>query len=139
MSAELFVYLLTGVAGIIVLLTRLRMRSGGGGRVSSATTWARVHAWCGLLGVIVWLVFLAFPSENPLGSSLTGIFGLFFWWLTVCAGLLMLTRWIKPRGRRARAVVGDSWSEGPALSVLAQVGLLAIVAYFTWAYLIQVV
>jgi len=138
-SAELFVYLLTGVAGLIVLLTRLRMRGGGGGRVHAGGRWPLVHTVSGVIGLVLWVVFLALPESNPLGSSLAGIVALFFVWLTACAGLLMLTRWIQPRGKHATAAAGDSWSQGPALSVLAHVSYLAIAGYLTWTYLIQVV
>jgi hypothetical protein len=94
-----------------------------------------VHTVVGLLALASWVVFLVAPDDSFFGSSTFGIISLACWWITVAAGLLILVRWRRPKGRHASHGNADSWSKGPWLSVLAHVGLLGGVCYFTWAYL----
>jgi hypothetical protein len=54
-------------------------------------------------------------------------------------GLMILVRWLPSRGKHSSAPVLDEWSEGPALSILAHVGMLVGVCVFTWAYLTSAV
>ena len=50
-------------------------------------------------------------------------------------GLLILARWLPAKGRHVPAVTGDSWSDGPGLSLLAHIGMAVGVLVFTYAYL----
>jgi hypothetical protein len=99
--------------------------------------WAFWHTVCGVLGLVVWTIFLVAPSDTLLGGAAMGIFGLGFWWLVVIFGLVMLTRWLPSRGRHAGSGGEDRWSGGPWLSLLAHGGMVIIAVVMTWAYLMQ--
>ncbi len=137
MSTELIVYVLTGLAAVVVVLTRLRLgRSEGARRIDVGRRLLGVHTVAGVLALVTWLVFLL--GEDALAEdqrTLVGIVALAFWWIVVGAGLLILVRWLPTRGKHAAEATQDSWSEGPGLSVLAHVGMLVGVIVFTWAYL----
>ncbi len=137
MSTELIVYVLTGLAAVVIVLTRLRLggQDGGAGRLSMGTGLLNVHTVAGALALVVWLVFLVADEDSAAGSETVGIIALALWWIVVVAGLLILVRWLPSRGRHASDGQDDSWSEGPGLSVLAHVGMLVGVGVFTWAYL----
>ncbi len=136
MSTAVIVYVLTGLAAVVVVLTRLRMRGGkGAARVYVGRALLNVHSVAGVLALVVWVTFLIAPEDSFLGSAGTGVVGLGLWWIVTVAGLLMLVRWLPAHGRHAAEGTSDSWSEGPGLSVLAHVGMLVGVVVFTWAYL----
>lgn len=137
MSTELIVYVLTGLAAVVIVLTRLRLgrQDGGAGRLSMGTGLLNVHTGAGALALVVWLVFLVAGEDSAAGSETVGIIALALWWIVVVAGLLILVRWLPSRGKHASDGQDDSWSEGPGLSVLAHVGMLVGVGVFTWAYL----
>ena len=141
MSTEVVVYILTALAGVVVVLTRLRLRSGGRGAgqypVSRAVL--GVHTVAGVLALGVWVVFLAFPEDSAAGGSVVGIVALALWWVVAIAGLLVLLRWLPSRGRHAVERSRDRWGAGPALSVLAHLGMVAGVLVFTWGYLTSAV
>lgn len=135
MSTELIVYVLTALAAVVIVLTRLRLgrESGGAGRLRMGQGLVNVHTVAGVLALVLWVAFLVTGNEG------LGIAALAFWWIVVVAGLLILVRWLPSRGRHASDGQGDSWSEGPGLSVLAHVGMLVGVAVFSWAYLTSAV
>ena len=136
MSLEVVVYVLTALAGVVVVLTRLRLRDEeGAGRHKVGTGLLNVHTVVGVLALATWVVFLVAPDDTVAGGALVGIVALGLWWVVVICGLLLLVRWIPSRGRHASGAIEDTWSEGPGLSVLAHVGLLVGVLIFTWAYL----
>lgn len=140
MSTDVIVYVLTGLALVVVVLTRLRMGKGqGAGRAYVGTLLLNVHSGAGLVAVASWLGFLLGSEDSSLGSPLVGIISLGFWWIVTICGLLMLTRWLPSRGRHASEGFQDSWSEGPGLSILAHVGMLVGVCIFTFAYLTSAV
>ncbi|MFC6287919.1 hypothetical protein ACFP3Q_09395 [Nocardioides sp. GCM10027113] len=141
MSLEVIVYVLTALAAVVVVLTRVRLggEHGGGGALQVGPTLMNVHSVAGVLALVLWLVFLVAGDDTFLGGEAMGIVALAFWWVTVVAGLLILVRWMPSRGRHATTVKSDTWSEGPGLSVLAHVGLLVGVAVFTFAYLTSTV
>jgi hypothetical protein len=140
-STPVIVYILTALAAVVIVLTRLRLRRGtrGAGRLQVAPALARVHTAVGVLALLIWVVFLVADEETPLGSSTAGIVALALWWVVAVTGLLILIRWLPSRGRHASSATPDGWSQGPWLSVLAHVGMLVGVCVFTWAYLIAAV
>jgi hypothetical protein len=139
-SLPVVIYVLTALAAVVVVLTRLRMRGGqGAGRFHVGNRLLDVHTYAGALAIIVWTVFLIAPESSPVGSSTAGIIGLGLFWIVTIAGLLILVRWLPSHGKHASAGVQDSWSEGPGLSVLAHVGMLVGVVVFTFAYLTSAV
>ncbi len=142
MSTELIVYVLTALAGVVVVLTRLRLGGGeiGAGRADVGRTTLNVHTGAGGLALAAWLVFLF--ADESLGddrAAMVGITALSFWWIVVIAGLLILVRWLPTHGKHAARDIEDTWSDGPGLSVLAHVGMLVGVAVFTYAYLNSIV
>ena len=142
MSTELIVYVLTGLAAVVILLTRLRLGNdeGGAGRADVGRTTLNVHTIAGVLALAAWLVFLFADDQlTDDRSALVGITALSLWWIVVIAGLLILVRWMPTHGKHAATASEDSWSEGPGLSVLAHVGMLVGVCVFTYAYLTSAV
>lgn len=132
------VYVLTFVAALIVLLTRLRWRQEKvAGKATVSSRWALWHTVCGALGFVIWMIFLIAPGDTVLGGAAMGIFGLGFWWLVVIFGLIILTRWLPSRGRHAGDGAQDGWSAGPWLSLSAHGGMVIIAIVMTWAYLMQ--
>jgi hypothetical protein len=135
-SIEVIVYILTALAGVVVVLTRLRLgkQEGGAGRVNVGANLLNLHTVAGTLALVVWVVYLVADEEAALGGELAGIIGLALWWVVTITGLLILVRWVPSRGRHATSAKEDTWSEGPGLSVLAHVGMLVGVLVFTYAY-----
>lgn len=132
------VYVFTALAALIVLLTRLRWQQERvAGRAAVSSRWALWHTVCGVLGFVIWVVFLIAPDTSLLGGAAMGIFGLGFWWLVVVFGLLILTRWLPSQGRHAGSGGQDTWSDGPWLSLLAHGGMVIIAIVMTWAYVMQ--
>jgi hypothetical protein len=126
---EYVVYVLTALAAVVVVLTRVRLtKDAAAGRHQVGIGIINLHTVCGVLALVGWLVYLVGADD------LVGIVALAFWWLTACAGLLILLRWLPSRGRHATGAREDTWSEGPGLSVLAHVGMLVGVMVFTWYY-----
>ena len=137
MSTQVIVYVLTALAAVVIVLTRLRLgrESGGAGRLEMGAGLVDVHTVAGVIALVAWVVFLVAPDDSALGSDAVGIVAIACWWIVVVAGLLILLRWLPSRGKHASEGREDSWSEGPGLSILAHVGMLVGVCLFTWAYL----
>ncbi len=140
--SPVIVYVLTALAAVVVVLTRMRLRRerAGARRIDIARGPMAVHTAVGVLAIATWVLFLA--GDGLLGEdtlTLVGILALVLWWVVALAGLLILARWLPVRGRHARPVVEDSWSSGPGLSILAHVGLVVAVVAFTYAYLVKAV
>lgn len=126
MTPEKITALLTALAALVVVLTRLRLaKDRGAGRTSVPSALVNTHTGAGSVAVVLWVVLLL--SE----SAVAGWVGLAFWWATVAAGLLILVRWLPASGRRSAGPVADSWGEGPGLSILGHVGMLVGVVIFT--------
>ncbi|GAB3772879.1 hypothetical protein GCM10027600_33440 [Nocardioides ginsengisegetis] len=136
-STQVIVYVLTALAAVVIVLTRLRLGNddGGAGRFQVGNGLLNLHTGAGALALVTWLVYLVADESSALGGAATGIVALAFWWVVVVAGLLILVRWMPSHGRHASTGSEDTWSEGPGLSVLAHVGMLVGVCVFTWAYL----
>ncbi len=126
MTPEIISWLLTALAAIVVVLTRVRLRSQEtAGRLSVSASVSNLHTIAGVLALILWIAMLVTDRE------ILGWAALVPWWATVAAGLLVLVRWLPARGRHSAAPVADAWSEGPGLSLLAHVGMLVGVTIFT--------
>lgn len=143
MSVALLVYLLTPLPGVVVILTRLRLRGSadGSGRLAISPLVLNTHTIGGLLAGATWIGFLlsGIGSEHK-GNPVVGVAALAMLWLTAVTGLMILMRWLRPRGKRAaQEVREDSWSRGPGLSLVAHLSMLALVLFFTWAYLVTAV
>ena len=129
MKPEYVVYVLSALAAVVVVLTRLRLaKDTAAGRHQVGLGIVNVHTFCGVLALVGWVVYLVGKND------LVGVVALAFWWLTAIAGLLILLRWLPSRGKHATGVQDDTWSEGPGLSVLAHVGMFVGVLVFTWFY-----
>lgn len=141
MSLPLIVYVLTALAAVVVVLTRIRLGGGkaGAGRLQISSALLNTHTVVGLAAVMTWTVFLVTGIGEGTGNAIIGICGLALFWITTVAGLMILVRWMPSRGKHSSEAVLDSWSEGPGLSVLAHVGMLVGVSVFTWAYLVSAV
>ncbi len=140
MSTSVIVYVLTALAALVVVLTRVRLRRADrAGRVEVGRGLLNLHTVAGVLALLVWVPFLVAGDDTIPGGNLAGIIALGLWWVTVVAGLLILVRWLPSRGRHASDGATDAWSQGPGLSLLAHLGMLLGVGVFTWAYLVSVV
>lgn len=135
MSTEVIVYVLTALAAVVVVLTRLRLgKQEGAGRLNVGSGLLNVHTVAGALALVVWVVYLVSPESTVTGGPVIGIVGLALWWVVAVAGLLILVRWMPSKGRHATVAQEDTWSEGPGLSILAHVGMLVGVLVFSYAY-----
>ncbi len=142
MSTELVVYVLTGLAAVVVVLTRLRLRrdAAGGGRVEIARGPVGVHTVAGGLALLTWTAFLALGDRiDENAATLLGLAALTLWVVVAIAGLLILARWLPARGKHAAPGADDTWTDGPGLSLLGHVGMVVGVLVFTYAYLVKAV
>jgi hypothetical protein len=117
----LITWVLTVLAAVVVVLTRVRLSREDGaaaGRISIPRGVLNLHTVAGVPALLLWVAFLV------TGVGLLGTIGLLLWWVTVVAGLLVLARWVPAKGRHSSGPATDSWGDGPGLSVLAHVGLL---------------
>ena len=140
MSTEVIVYILTALAAVVIVLTRLRLgKESGAGSIQVGQGLINVHTVAGAIALVLWVLFLIADEDTALGGALVGLIALVFWWIVVIAGLLILVRWLPSRGKHASAGTKDTWSEGPGLSILAHVGMLVGVCVFTFAYMVSAV
>jgi hypothetical protein len=136
MLTQVIVYVLTALAALVVVMTRLRLGrpTGAAGRLAVPRRLVDVHTAAGVVAVVVWLVYVIASDDSTAGGPGVGIIGLAAWWVVAIVGLLILVRWLPSRGRHASPGAGDRWSEGPGLSVLAHLGMVVGAVVFTWAY-----
>lgn len=138
MSTEIVVYVLTALAAVVIVLTRLRLGGGaeGAGRLDIAHAPVNVHTAAGVLALVAWATYLLTDGRLSEGTvSLIGIAAILLWWIVALAGLLILVRWLPSHGKHAADATEDTWSEGPGLSLLGHLGMVVGVAVFTYAYL----
>ncbi|MEZ0577744.1 hypothetical protein [Nocardioides sp. MH1] len=128
MSLDNAVWLLTGLAAVVVLLTRMRLSSeqSQSGHAVVPLSVVNAHTLVGVAALAVWIYYLTSPD------GMWGLAGLGLWWIEVGLGLLILARWMSRPSKHAADTTGDSWAEGPALSILGHIGLLLGVGFFTW-------
>lgn len=132
MTPDRIAFVLTALAAVVVVLTRVRLLSGdeeAAGRLDIPHGLVNVHTIFGVLALALWSTYLFADIDAAYGYA-----GLACWWVTTIAGLLILMRWMPAHGRHASGPAADSWGEGPGLSVLAHVGLL--VGSVVWTYLL---
>lgn len=133
--APAIVYVLTALAVVDLVLTRLRLsRDGAAGRAVVGRRLLDVHSGVGAAATVVWTVFLLAPEGSLPGNALVGVLGLGLWWVVSLVGLLILSRWLPSRGKHSSEGRAVAWARGPGLSLLAHVGMLLAVVFFTWAY-----
>lgn len=136
MSTSVIVWVLTALAAVVIVLTRLRLRGDrGAGRFAISPVLVHLHFGAGLVALVLWVVFLVAPDDSTAGGPLVGILAIAAWWVTAICGLLVLMRWLPAKGRHVTTATTDEWSEGPGLSILAHGGMLVGVLVFTYAYL----
>lgn len=131
MNPERISLILTALAAVVVVLTRVRMTAGSedaAGRLDVPKTLVNVHTLFGVPALALWTAFLVVDRLR----EVVGYAGLLCWWVTTVAGLLLLVRWVPAHGRHAAGPAADSWGEGPGLSVLGHVGLLIGSLVWTW-------
>ncbi len=125
-SPSTITLLLTGLAAVVVVLTRVRMvKEKAAGRASVGALLVNVHSVGGAAAIALWVVMFLADDRTY------GVIALPLWWVTVVAGLLILVRWLPARGRHSSGPVADAWGEGPGLSILAHVGMLVGVVVLT--------
>jgi hypothetical protein len=130
-TPERIAFVLTALAAVVVVLTRVRLASDelGAGRLAYPRALVNVHTAFGVLALVLWGTYLLADAKKVVGYA-----GLACWWVTTVAGLLILVRWLPAHGRHASGPASDSWGEGPGLSILGHVGLL--VGSIVWTYLL---
>ncbi|MDZ5622609.1 hypothetical protein [Nocardioides bizhenqiangii] len=131
MTLDNAVWLLTGLAAVVVLLTRMRLsneaQQSGHALVPRAVV--NAHTLVGVVALGVWVYYLTSPDD------VVGIVTLAVWWIEVLIGLLILGRWMSRPSKHAADATGDTWAQGPALSILGHVGMLLGISFFTWIVL----
>ncbi|KAA1419604.1 hypothetical protein F0U44_14390 [Nocardioides humilatus] len=131
MSLDNAVWLLTGLAAVVVLLTRMRLSSeqSQSGHALVPLAIVNAHTLFGVGALAAWIYYLNSPDDT------WGLVALLLWWIEVVIGLLILARWVSRPSKHATETTGDSWAEGPGLSVLGHIGMLLGIGFFTWIVL----
>ena len=131
MDIENVLWMLTALAGVVVLLTRMRLSTAAlqPGHAQIPATILNAHTGLGVVALVAWITYLTSP-----GGAL-GVVSLVLWWAEVLVGVLILARWLPGGGRHSADAVEDTWARGPSLSILGHVGLLLGVMFFTYAVL----
>lgn len=125
------VWMLTGLAAVVVLLTRMRLSNEQqqSGHALVPTAVVNAHTLVGVVALGVWVYYLISPED------VVGLAALAVWWVEVVIGLLILGRWMSRPSKHAAEATGDTWAQGPALSILGHVGMLLGISFFTWIVL----
>jgi hypothetical protein len=136
MSFPIVVWILTALAAVAIVLTRLRLSGDdAAGRFSISRRLPVAHFVAGTLALVLWVGVLVASDDTLVGGPAVGILAIAFWWITAICGLLILARWLPAKGRHVPEASGDTWSDGPGLSLLAHLGMVVGVLVFTYAYL----
>lgn len=140
MPIRLITFVLLALAALVVVLTRVRMRrEGAAGAHQVPRGVVNVHTGFGALGLLAWLAYLLVGDRAslPVSGEVIGITAIFCLWIVAIAGLLILMRWLPSRGRHALEAAEDDWSGGPGLSILAHLGMVGGVVFFTAVYMLD--
>jgi hypothetical protein len=124
-------WMLTALAAVVVLLTRLRLSAveHQAGHAQIPSSILNAHTVMGVAALAVWVYYLNSPSD------MLGLGALAAWWVEAVIGMLILARWVPGGGRHAAEASDDSWAQGPFLSILGHIGLVLGVAFFTYCVL----
>ena len=121
-------WMLTGLAAVLVLLTRVRLRVSDG-RAAGVTdvsgallTW---HTSVGVMALALWITALS--TDSGMLESLA----LLAWWILTVVGLMLLARWLPAHGRHADDTATDEWGSA-GLSLLGHLGMFVGAVYFTF-------
>ena len=124
---ENVLWMLTALAGVVVLLTRMRLSAEQqAGHAQIPMSIVNAHTVVGVAAIGVWVYYLNGPTDLLVLGSLS------LWWLEALIGVLILARWLPGAGAHAADAVDDSWAQGPSLSILGHVGMVLGVAFFTF-------
>lgn len=128
MTIENALWMLTALAAVVVLLTRMRLSAVDqqAGHAQIPKSILNAHTVVGVVALAAWVYYLDSPSE------MLGLGALAAWWVEAFIGILILARWVPGSGRHARPATDDSWAQGPSLSILGHVGMVLGVAFFTY-------
>ena len=127
MTLDNVLWMLTALAAVVVLLTRMRLsadQQAGHAQIPMAIV--NAHTVLGVVALGVWVYYLNSPSD------LIGLGALAAWWVEAIIGMLILARWVPGGGGHAAPATDDSWAQGPSLSILGHVGMVLGVAFFTF-------
>lgn len=118
------VVILTIFSFLVVVGTRLRLHGSANGLL-------RLHTGAGLLGTVVWVVFLVASPSTYVGGSFFGLIGLGLGWVVSVTGLALAATARSGGGRRMAARTG-----GAARYAAVAVHVLVFVAWvwMTYAY-----
>jgi hypothetical protein len=117
-------YVIAVLSLVVVLGTRLQLRGAPSG-------WLLVHTVVGVVGFVLWIVFLAMPETSFFGGSLFGVIALGCWWVVSVVGLVLLAGLRSGGGRR---VASTRRGTGAALAAVVHLAVLAAWVLCTWAY-----
>lgn len=131
MNLDNAVWMLTALAAVVVLLTRMRLSNeqAQSGHAVVPMTIVNAHTAVGVVALGTWVFYLSSPGDLVRALSLSA------WWLEVVIGLLILGRWLSRPSKHAASATGDTWGQGPSLSILGHVGMLLGISFFTWVAL----
>lgn len=126
-----------GLAAVVLTRVRLSKEEGVAGLAKVSPLVLNVHTFAGLIGFVLFALYVL--GSGFLGDSrdLVGILGLAFLWLAVVAGLAILARWMPTHGRHSQLAQDDDWAEGPGLSMIAHLGMLVGVSIMTVVYMLN--
>jgi hypothetical protein len=121
-------WMLTALAAVVVMLTRSRLIASQkqSGVTETPNGLLNAHTMIGVLALATWVGWLA-GAPRWVGTT-----GVVLWWVVVAIGLFILARWLPSGGRHATGARDDGWAHGPWLSVLAHLGMVGGIAFFTW-------
>ena len=128
MTLDNVLWMLTALAAVVVLLTRMRLSAVDqqAGHAQIPMFILNAHTVIGVVALAVWVYYLNSPSD------IVGLGALTAWWAEALIGVLILARWMPGGGRHAAPATDDSWAQGPSLSILGHVGMVLGVAFFTF-------
>lgn len=127
MTLDNALWMLTALAAVVVLLTRMRLSADHqAGHAQIPMSVLNAHTVMGVAALGVWGYYLSAPTD------LLGLGALTAWWIEAIIGVLILARWLPGSGRHAAPATDDSWAQGPSLSILGHVGMVLGVAFFTF-------
>lgn len=125
-------WMLTGLAAVLVLLTRVRLGVSEGRAAGVAAVSESLLSWHTTVGVVALMLWIAALST---GNNTVAAVALGAWWALTAVGLMLLARWLPSNGKHASDSAGDEWGEGAGLSMLGHLGMLAGAIYFTFVVL----